>query len=256
MTGRLPGRIALITGIGGGMGRAAALRFAAEGARVVGCDLKAESLTETVRLVREQGGQIEGFAPVDLSDAEAAGAWVDAAAAVFGGVDILFNNASHPVFGAIDEMSVQTWDHGVANELSLIFYTTRVAWKHLKKSDAGVIVNTGSIAGTRGVEFMPQNVHGAAKAGVINLTQQLAVEGAPHRIRAVAVSPGFIVTPATEWLVENGDEAFRKNIARIPLGRVGRPEDVVNAALFLASEEASWITGINLVIDGGGTVLG
>jgi meso-butanediol dehydrogenase/(S,S)-butanediol dehydrogenase/diacetyl reductase len=99
-------------------------------------------------------------------------------------------------------------------------------------------------------------VHGAAKAGVINLTQQLAVEGAPHRIRAVAVSPGFIVTPATEWLVEHGDEAFQQNIARIPLGRVGRPDDVVSAAVFLASDEAAWITGINLVVDGGGTVLG
>lgn len=255
MTGRLADKIALITGIGGGMGRAAALRFTAEGARVVGCDVNEGSLAETVRLVRAAGGEIEGFAPVDLSDAAAAEQWVDDAAAVFDGIDILYNNASHPVFGAIDELPVATWDHGIANELSLVFYTIRAAWKHLKRS-AGVIVNIGSIAGTRGVEFMPQNVHGAAKAGVINLTQQLAVEGAPHRIRVVAISPGFVVTPATEWLVERGDEAFQKNIARIPLGRPGRPDDIVNAAVFLASDEASWITGHNLVIDGGGTVLG
>ncbi|SHH28724.1 NAD(P)-dependent dehydrogenase, short-chain alcohol dehydrogenase family [Jatrophihabitans endophyticus] len=256
MTGRLDDRIALITGIGGGMGRTAALRFAAEGARIVGCDVNEQTLAETLTLVRAAGGEIAGFAPVDLSDADAAGRWVESAAAVFGGIDILYNNASHPVFGAIDELSVESWDHGIANELNLIFYTTRVAWAHLKKSGAGVVVNIGSIAGMRGVEFMPQNVHGAAKAGVINLTQQLAVEGAPHGIRAVSISPGFVVTPATEWLLDGGDEAFRSNLARIPLGRPGRPDDIVNAAVFLASDEASWITGHNLVVDGGGTVLG
>jgi meso-butanediol dehydrogenase / (S,S)-butanediol dehydrogenase / diacetyl reductase len=256
MTGRLDGKIALITGIGGGMGRAAALRFTAEGAKVVGCDVNETTLAETLELVRSLGGEIEGFAPVNLSDAAAAERWVEDAAAVYGGIDVLYNNASHPVFGPIDEMPVETWDYGIANELNLIFYTTRVAWKHLKRSEAGVVVNIGSIAGTRGVEFMPQNNHGAAKAGVINLTQQLAVEGAPHRIRAVSISPGFIVTPATEWLLEGGDDAFKNNIARIPLGRVGQPADIVSAAVYLASDEAAWITGINLVVDGGGTVLG
>lgn len=141
------------------------------------------------------------------------------------------------------------------NELNLVFYATKAAWPHLKKSK-GVIVNVGSIAGTRGVEFMPQNAHGTAKAGVINLTQQLAVEGGAHGIRVVCVSPGFTVTPSTAWLVEGGPQPFKDNIARIPLGRVGQPEDIVNAALFLASDEASWITGINLVVDGGGSVLG
>jgi meso-butanediol dehydrogenase/(S,S)-butanediol dehydrogenase/diacetyl reductase len=119
-----------------------------------------------------------------------------------------------------------------------------------------VIVNVGSIAGLRGVEFMSQNAHGTAKAGVLSLTRQLAVEGGKYGIRAVAVSPGFTVTPSTAWLVERGPQPFKDNIARIPLGRVGQPEDVVNAALFLASDEASWITGANLVVDGGGSTLG
>jgi NAD(P)-dependent dehydrogenase (short-subunit alcohol dehydrogenase family) len=103
---------------------------------------------------------------------------------------------------------------------------------------------------------MHQNAHGTAKAGVLSLTRQLAVEGGRYGIRAVAVSPGFIVTPATEWLVDAGPQPFKDNIARIPLGRVGQPQDVVNAALFLASDEASWITGANLVVDGGGSTLG
>ncbi len=253
---RLQGKVALITGIGGGMGRAAALRFAAEGARVVGCDLNADGADETVRLVREAGGEIESFAPVQLSDAADAARWVDAAADVYGGIDILYNNASAPRFGSIDELSIEDWDFVIDNELNLVFYATRAAWPHLKKRGGGVVLNVGSIAGTRGVEFMPQNAHGTAKAGVINLTQQLAVEGGPHRIRAVCVSPGFTVTPSTAWLVDSGPEPFQRNIARIPLGRVGQPDDIVNAALFLASDEASWVTGINLVVDGGGSVLG
>jgi meso-butanediol dehydrogenase/(S,S)-butanediol dehydrogenase/diacetyl reductase len=253
---RLDGKVALITGIGGGMGREAALRFAREGAKVVGCDLFAEGAEETVRLVREAGGEIVNFAPVDLSDADATKAWVDAAVAVHGAAHILYNNASTPRFGAVDELRVEDWDFTIANELNLVFYACRAIWPHFVAGGGGVIVNVGSIAGTRGVEFMPQNAHGTAKAGVINLTQQLSVEGGKHGIRVVCVSPGFTVTPSTAWLVEGGPQPFKDNIARIPLGRVGQPEDVVNAALFLASDEASWITGINLVVDGGGSVLG
>ena len=253
---RLAGKVALITGIGGGMGRVAALRFAAEGAKVVGCDIVEAGLNETVELVRSNGGEITGFAPVNLADAQAAADWVNAAATVYGGIDVLYNNASHPKFGSIEELSTDDWNYVMNNELNLVFYASRAVWPHLKARGGGVIVNVGSIAGTRGVEFMPQNAHGTAKAGVINLTQQLAVEGGPHHIRAVCVSPGFTVTPSTAWLVDSGPQPFKDNIARIPLGRVGEPDDVVNAALFLASDEASWITGVNLVVDGGGSVLG
>ncbi|GGC84809.1 3-oxoacyl-[acyl-carrier-protein] reductase FabG [Tersicoccus solisilvae] len=253
--GRLQDKVAVITGIGGGMGREAARRFAAEGARVVGCDLHAEGLEETVRMVREEGGAITGHAPVDLSDAETAAEWIDWAAAAYGCIDILYNNAGVQRFGPIDELAVEDWELNVRGELSIVFYAVRAAWKHLKRR-GGTIVNIGSIAGTRGVEFMPQNVHGAAKAGVINLTQQLAVEGGPHGIRAVCISPGFIETPATKFLVDNPPPAMRAAWDRIPLGRVGQPDDIVNAAVFLASDEATWITGVNLVVDGGGSVLG
>lgn len=254
--GRLQGRIALITGIGGGMGREAARRFAAEGAKVVGCDLDAAGLEETVRIVRGEGGEIAGHAPVDLSDADAAAAWVEEAASVHGGIDILYNNAGIQRFGPIDELAVADWELNVRGELSIVFYAVRAAWAHLRRSASPVIVNIGSIAGTRGVEFMPQNVHGAAKAGVINLTQQLAVEGGPHGIRAVCISPGFIQTPATQFLVDDPPPAMKATWDRIPLGRIGRPDDIVSAAVFLASDEATWITGVNLVVDGGGSVLG
>lgn len=255
VSGRLEGKVALITGIGGGMGREAARRFAAEGAKVVGCDIDAAGLAETLALVRAEGGDIDGSAPVDAGDATVVAEWIDAAAQLHGGIDVLYNNASIQRFGAIDEISVEDWDFAIDMELNIVFYAVRAAWKHLKVR-GGVIVNIGSIAGTRGVEFMPQNAHGAAKAGVINLTQQLAVEGGPHRIRAVCISPGFVQTPATKFLVDDPPPAMKATWDRIPLGRVGRPEDIVNAAVFLASDEASWITGINLVVDGGGSVLG
>ncbi|MXG88299.1 SDR family NAD(P)-dependent oxidoreductase [Nocardioides flavescens] len=253
--GRLEGKVALITGIGAGMGREAARRFAAEGARVVGCDLDADGLEETLALVRAEGGDASGAAPVDAGDAVAVREWIDAAARSHGGVDVLYTNASVQRFGAIDELSVEDWDFAIDMELNLVFYAVRAAWPHLKQR-GGVVVTVGSIAGIRGVEFMPQNAHGAAKAGVINLTQQLAVEGGPHGIRAVCVSPGFVETAATRFLVEDPPPALRATWDRIPLRRVGRPEDVVSAAVFLASDEASWITGVNLVVDGGGSVLG
>lgn len=252
---RLEDKVAVITGIGGGMGREAARRFAREGAKVVGCDIDAATLAETVRLVREDGGEITGFGGVDLTDADAAARWIDDAAAAYGGIDVLYNNAGIQRFAPIDELAVSDWELNVRGELSIVFYAVRAAWKYLKER-RGVVVNIGSIAGTRGVEFMPQNVHGAAKAGVINLTQQLAVEGGRHGIRAVCISPGFIQTPATKFLVDNPPPAIRATWDRIPLGRLGRTDDVVNAAVFLASDEASWITGINVVIDGGGSVLG
>lgn len=252
---RLAGKVVAITGIGGGMGREAALRFAAEGARIIGCDLFEEPANETVRLVTQAGGTITNFAPVDLSNAQASAEWIDSAIAVHGKVDILYNNASTPKFGEIQELSIDDWNFVINNELNLVFYTTKAIWPHFMKN-GGVVLNIGSIAGTRGVEFMAQNAHGTAKGGVISLTQQLAAEGGKYGIRAVCVSPGFTVTPSTAWLVESGPQPFKDNIARIPLGRVGQPQDIVNAALFLASDEASWITGINLVVDGGGSVLG
>lgn len=149
MTGRLEGKAALITGIGGGMGREAALRFAAEGALVVGCDLFPDRAAETVELVRAAGGAIESFGPVDLSDPEANAAWVREAAAVHGRVDVLYNNASSPRFGAVDELSIEDWKYVMDDELNLVFYSCQAARPYLKESK-GVIVNIGSIAGTVG----------------------------------------------------------------------------------------------------------
>lgn len=257
MTGRLAGKVALITGVGGGMGATAASMFCAEGARVVGCDLSVEGAAATEAVVRAEGGEITCTGGVDLGDAEAARAWVDAAAATYDGVDVLYNNASAQRFGAIDELSVEEWDFTMRNELSLVYYTVRAAWPHLKARGGGSIVNVGSIAALRGVEFMPQNAHSTAKGGVIALTLQLVVEGGPHGIRANCVSPGLVETPNTAPMLADPPERMRTVVLdRIPLGRHGQAADVVNAAIFLASDESSWVTGTNIVVDGGGSVLG
>jgi len=257
MTGRLDGKIALITGVGGGIGAIAARRFAAEGAQVVGCDLDKDAAAATEDLVRSEGGEITVTGGVDLGDADAAREWVDAAVATYGGIDVLYNNASTQRFAPIEELSVADWDFTMRNELDLVFYTVKAAWPHLKAHGGGSIVNVGSIAATRGVEFMAQNAHSTAKGGVLALTLQLVVEGGPHGIRANVISPGMTETPNTAPMLADPPDRFQKVVLdRIPLGRHGQAEDVVNAAVFLASDESSWISGTNIVVDGGGSVLG
>ncbi|RYP84018.1 SDR family oxidoreductase [Nocardioides guangzhouensis] len=257
MTGRLDGKIALITGVGGGIGGTAAAMFAAEGARVVGCDLDEAAAGRTEAAVRAAGGEITVHGGVDLGDAGQAEAWVDRAVATYDGIDVLYNNASTQRFGSLDELSVADWDFTMRNELDLVYYTVRATWPHLKAHGGGSIVNVGSIAATRGVEFMPQNAHSAAKGGVIALTLQLVVEGGPLGIRANVISPGLVETPNTAPMLADPPDRMRRVVLdRIPLGRHGRPEDVVNAALYLASDESAWVSGAHLVVDGGGSVLG
>jgi len=169
---------------------------------------------------------------------------------------VLFNNASALRFGPVDKLPVEDWLFTMRNELDLLFYTIRAVWPHLRARGGGVILNVGSIAGTRGSWFMRQSAHGASKGGILGLTYQLAVEGGPLGIRVNAVSPALTRTPATEPLLSNPDSPFNLEKARIPLGRIGEPEDIARAALFLASDDASYITGVNLPVDGGTAAVG
>ena len=159
---------------------------------------------------------------VDLGDAEQARAWVDAAVATYDGIDVLYNNASTQRFGALDELSIEDWDFTMRNELDLVYYTVRAAWPHLKAYGGGSIINVGSIAALRGVEFMPQNAHSTAKGGVIALTLQLVVEGGPHGIRANVISPGMTETPNTAPMLADPPERFRTRRPRPDPARPGR----------------------------------
>jgi NAD(P)-dependent dehydrogenase (short-subunit alcohol dehydrogenase family) len=173
-----------------------------------------------------------------------------------GGIDILYNNAGEPKFGPIGEMSVEDYLFTVRNEMDQYFYAVTAAWPHLVKSGNAAIVSTGSISGIIGVRTLPQTAHAMTKAGIIGMTHQLAAEGARLGIRANTVSPGLIYTPATSPFVDLGDKGpLATFLDQLPMGRPGRPDEIVNAALFLASDEASYITGQNLVVDGGATTM-
>lgn len=246
---RLEGKVALISGTGGGQGRAAALLFSREGARIYGCDVNAAAQQETVDMVRAAGFEMSGSGSVDLGDPEGARAWVDAAIAEFGRIDVLYNNASAARFGSIADMSIEDWHFTVRNELDLVFFSTKYAWPHLAKQ-GGVILNISSVAAWGASTVTGIGAHSAAKAGVVAITRQMAVEGVKHRIRAVSISPGVISTPGTAPFLNNPvTRAVLLN--GVPMERAGESDEVVAAALFLASDEASYITGTDIVIDGG-----
>jgi NAD(P)-dependent dehydrogenase (short-subunit alcohol dehydrogenase family) len=249
MTGRLQGKVALITGTGGGQGRAAALRFAREGAIVVGCDFNAAAHEETAALLQAEGLRLYGYAPVDLGDHEQAKAWIESAVAEHGAIDILYNNASAARFGPISEFSIEDWHYTIRNEIDLLFYTTKYAWRQLAER-RGVIINVSSTAAWGGSKVAGIAAHSAAKGAVVSFTRQLAVEGAPVGIRAISLSPGFVATPGTAAFLEN-PAARAALLDGVLMDRPGEPEEIVALAVFVASSEASFITGSDFVIDGG-----
>lgn len=255
MTGRLAGKVALITGTAGGQGAAAARLFCAEGATVIGCDLDAQRAEAVADEIRDAGGEMGCTAPVDLADPDQARGWVDSAAVACGGIDIVYNNASAPRVGPFDEVTWDDWRFTLHNELDLIFTVTSAAWPHLVARGGGVIVNTASVSAHRGATFIEQAGHGAAKGGVLALTRHLAASGARHGIRANSISPGLIVTPQIEpFLDEPGHPVHEMRVTH-PLGRLGTPEDVARVALFLAGDESAYLNAVDIVVDGGQSLI-
>lgn len=249
MGNRLAGKVALITGTGGGQGRAAAELFCAEGAAVIGCDVNADNNEQTVEAIRAAGGDIVGMAPVDLGSSEQARRWVADAATVHGRIDIVYNNAAAPRFAPFADLTDDDWHYTVRNELDLIFYVTQAAWPHLCER-GGVILNTASVQGVVGIAANGGAAHAATKAGVIGLTRQLAAEGAPHGIRANSISPGTVATAATAQIFS--DPATLDAVLQpLLIKRLGTPEDMAALALFLVSDDAAYITGANFLADGG-----
>ena len=255
--GRLNGKAAFITGGASGFGRAAALRFAREGAKVGLLDVAEEGGYATAHDVEQAGGEAL-FLPADVRDEPAVRGAIDAAAARFGHLDILFNNAGRPSphrQTPIEDVPADDWDGIIDTNLKGMFHAAKAAVPHMRRSGGGAIVNTASFAGLVAIGAVS---YAASKGGLIAFTRTLASQLAPDGIRVNAVAPGYtnVFTAQGDAAKESEDERRRLTgdmAARIPLGRVGTADDIVNAVLYLASDEASFVTGHVLVVDGGYT---
>ncbi len=255
MVGRLEGKHCIITGIGGGIGREAAGLFCAQGATVVGCDINHPAARQAGQEITEAGGKIHVVDAGDLTHFDACNGLVAAAEDLIGGIDVLYNNAALCKFEFMDDMkTTATWDFTMRHELDIAFYMCLSAWPALRRRGGGSIINVGSLAAHRATASVGNVAHMAAKAAVTGLTKQLALEGGKHKIRVNSLSPGPVATPQTAFLLDT-DEYRRIAGDFLVLGRVGQPNDIANYAVFLASDESAWISGTDLLIDGGHAVL-
>jgi NAD(P)-dependent dehydrogenase (short-subunit alcohol dehydrogenase family) len=251
MAGRLAGKVALITGAGGGQGRAAALMFAREGARIVAADVKADGGKETVAMVRAGGGQAE-FIATDVAKAAQVEAAVNCAVKTYGALHIMYNNAAvlHRQDNTVTKLDEDIWQLVIDVNLKGVFLGCKYAVPAIIEAGGGSIINTSSMAGLLG----GNNVHAytAAKGGVISLTRAVAMSYAKHQVRCNVICPGAVDTPMMEHVLHGENQRLRNAFERgHPLGRVGTPEDIAGMALYLASDESSWITGGVFAADGG-----
>lgn len=253
--GRLDNKVAVITGAASGIGLATAARFAGEGASVVIGDLNLEGGEAAVRQCKENGGRAI-FQRCDVSAEDDIKALIERAVKEFGRLDVIFNNAGlGGAVGTIEEITVDNWDKTQAILLRAVFIGMKYAVTQMRKTGGGSIISTASVAGLRG--GAGPHAYSAAKAAVINLTRSVALEVGQYKIRVNCICPGGINTPLIYNRLPGGKQTAEMFLSQIQaLKRAGTPEDIANMALFLASDEAEWITGQAMVVDGGLTAGG
>lgn len=247
MTGVCAGRIALVTGAAGGIGRATAVALAQAGARVMVADVAA--CDETVALIKSRGGEARALT-VNVADEQAVAQMVAATVEAFGGLDIAFNNAGVAgVFTKTHDYPSDDWARVIAINLTGVWHCMKYELQHMLKAGGGSIINTASVAGLVGMSHAA--AYSAAKAGVIGLTKNAAMEYARNNIRVNAVCPGGVRTNMTES-ADHSLPGFLDRLARLePMGRVAAPEEIASAVVWLASDGASFMTGHALPVDGG-----
>lgn len=246
---RLKNKVAIITGGGSGIGQGIALMFAREGAYVVVCGRRKEPLEATVKAIEDAGGEAI-YAIVDVSSFSQIQEMVSTTLAKWGQIDILVNNAGIYIAHDIASMSEEEWDKVMGIDAKGVFLASKAVLPHMLKQEKGKIVNIASIAGLFG--FEQSAAYCAAKGAIVNLTREMALDYAPKGIHVNAIAPGVIESDMTKPFLS--DEAAKKSfLDRIPVGRIGIPDDIAYAAVYLASEESDYMVGQTIVVDGGMT---
>ena len=249
MPGRLEGKVALVTGASSGIGRAAALAFSREGAKVVTADVDVEGGMETVRTIQDAGGEAV-FVRSDVSKAAEVEALISKSVETYGRLDCAYNNAGiEGTMGPTADCTEENWDRVIGTNLKGMWLCMKYEIPEMLTRGSGAIVNVSSIAGLVGIQGRP--AYAASKHGVAGLTKAAALEYAQAGIRINAVCPGIIRTPMLERPLAQRPELEATLIAQVPVGRIGTPEEIAEAVVWLCSDAASFVTGHTMMVDGG-----